>query len=326
MALKILSDQVGKLDWRKRSHNIELERLKLDLLDVKWTQQETADHLEISFKRMRDRVEKHIDDLQRDSLKKYPPDTPQIPPWEQQNCEHVSVPISVTQLTEFVVAVRAMLEQLKEMQHENIVLKCKPFLKDWEETTRSFEEALDIAKNRQRKRSINSLVRFEEANKEEEHPIVERKTLTLSLGEDWEDDFFENEAPVPIKSSPKLGVSPTMRGFRFSSRVRAMEGLRKRTHSTDVEKENENLLGELATLTGQAKSAALRIQESLKSDRKATDQLDARTEAAVDLAHQLNRRAKELLSKATASDIGFCLALSVSMLMFWVTFVVMYFL
>jgi len=324
MALKILSNQVGKLDWRKRSHNIELERLKLDLLDVKWTQQETADHLEISFKRLRDRVEKHIDDLQRDSLKKYPPDTPQIPPWEQQNCEHESVPMSVTQLTEFVVAVRAMLEQLKEMQHENIVLKCKPFLEDWEKTARSFEEALDNAKNRQRKRSINSLIQVEDANKEE-HPTEEKMTLA-SLGEEWEDDFFEDEAPVPTKSSPKTVVSPTMRGFRFSSRVRAMEGLRKRTHSTDVEKENENLLGELATLTGQTKSAALRIQESLRRDRKVTDELDARTEAAVDLAHQLNRRAKELLSKATASDIGFCLALSVSMLMFWVTFVVMYFL
>lgn len=177
MALKILSDQVVKLDWRKRSNNIELERLNQDLLDVKWTQQETADHLEISFKRLRDRVDKHIEDLQRDKLKKYPPITPKTPPWEKQDIKHEGVPISVTQLTEFVAAVRAMLEQLKELQHEkNIVLQCKPFLEDWEKCVRRFEEALDIEKNRQRKRSINSLIQVEETKKEELDFLEEKKT------------------------------------------------------------------------------------------------------------------------------------------------------
>lgn len=156
--------------------------------------------------------------------------------------------------------------------------------------------------------------------------MKKKKPISLSSGEDWEDDFFEREDPVSSKDSHKRLTTPTVRGFRFSSRVRAMEGLRKRTQTTDLEKENENLLGDLATLTGQAKKAAIRIQESLRKDRKVTEQLADRTDAAVDLAHQLNRRAKELLAKASVSDIGFCLALTVSMVMFWVTFVVMYFL
>jgi len=327
MALKILSNQVGKLDWRKRStQNVQLERLKMDLLDVEWTPQETADHLEISFKRLRERLEKHIEELQRDKLEKYPSNTPLIPPWEQQNGEPPQpIPISITQLTEFVAAFRAMLEQLKEFQHENVVLKCKPFLEDWEDCARSFEEALEVAKNRERKLSLNSLNRNEKSSKEPESAPEDTKTLTLSQDE-WEDDFFEKEEPAPDKTATLMKLSsPARRGFRYSSRVRAVEGLRKRTKTTDEEKENENLLGELAKLTGQAKSAAQRIQESLRKDRKVTEQLDARTDAAVDLAHQLNRRAKELLAKASASDIGFCLALFISMVMFWVTFMIMYF-
>lgn len=327
MALKILTNQVGKLDWRKRSvHNVELERLKIDLLDVEWTPQETADHLEISFKRLKERLEKHIEELQQDKLEKYPPNTPRIPPWEQQNGEPPQPrPISVTQLTEYVAAFRGMLEQLKEFQHENVVLQCKPLLEDWEDCTRSFEEAIDVAKNRQRKRSLISLPTVEESNKEQE--VSPEATKPLSLSEDeWEDDFFEKEDPVPDKvTTPKRLSSPAMRGFRFSSRVRAVEGLRKRTQTTDAEKENENLLGELETLTGKAKSAAMRIQESLKKDKKVTEHLNASAGEAVDLAHQLNRRAKELLAKASASDIGFCLALSISMGMFWVTFMIMYF-
>jgi len=327
MALKILSNQVGKLDWRKRStHNVELERLKMDLLDVEWTAQENADHLEISFKRLRGKLEKHIEELQKDKLDKYPSLTPLIPPWKQQNGEPPQpIPISITQLTAFVAAFRAMLEKLKELQHENVVLKCKPFLEDWEDCTRSFEEALEVAKNRERKRSLISLPRVEKTSIEQESAPELQDTKALSQDE-WEDDFFEKEEPVPNEpATPKKLNSQTMRGFRYSSKVRAVEGLRKRTKTTDEEKENENLIGELAKLTGQAKISARRIQESLKNDRKVTEQLDAQTDTSLDLAHQLNRRAKDLLAKSSASDIGFCLALFVSMVMFWVTFIIMYF-